>query len=185
MLSLVVGERFDSGRWRPRSPLALGSERHARLLHRMGAFSRGLGRGGDANLVKCGVDYMWALNLCWPEDKGAPWDAATAAAAASAVRLHVVRAYDCVVLCGRRVQRAFDRPDVSVPQLWLDRADGTQWLFVPHPSGLCRSWNSPDLRDEVGRLWRLARNRCDAYDRRREVSKVHDVSAPGRDETPH
>lgn len=51
-----------------------------------------------------------------------------------------------LVLCGSKVQAAFGMSDHEVPSRVGNR------VLIPHPSGLCRRWNEPGLREECRAL---------------------------------
>ena len=130
---VVVGERFNIGRrWRPRDE---GMETNLRLLLRLGAFRKGKSR---RCLVKHGLKWDRSMNLLMPHDRG-EWDASRAKEVASEISSKLEEEFDSIVLCGRRVAKAF-----SVEGDFLDRVG--RYLLCPHPSGLNHWWNDEGNR---------------------------------------
>lgn len=112
------------------------------------------GAGDDSHLP----ERFTLVNL-FTDEVGTTTSARKRAAALSdAARSH---SYDVVVLCGGIVATAFDhREGVFVPVTY----DVDGWVHervrVPHPSGLCRTWNDQAARDAgrelFTRLWKDA-----------------------------
>jgi hypothetical protein len=85
---------------------------------------------------------------------------------ADELKRHVIhRRFSTVIMCGRAVATAFGCK-LGWFQ-WEDQdqiADGSTWSYrrapIPHPSGLCRVWNSQAMRDEgqefMTTLWKEA-----------------------------
>jgi hypothetical protein len=92
------------------------------------------------------------VNLC----TGDAWTWTEARDAARRVRDEaratraMTRASTLVIALGRKVRRAFDparrnsKGQAIVPDAWQHRVyeDDVDWIHLPHPSGLCRAWNS-------------------------------------------
>jgi len=53
-----------------------------------------------------------------------------------------------VVLCGRLTQQILRLSDSH--RLEWRESDGVTWCWIPHPSGLCREYNDPLMREVVG-----------------------------------
>ena len=74
---------------------------------------------------------------------------------ASAARLEAARLLEAhptptVVLLGRKVATAFARATTTAPLAPFTRAG--RLVAVPHPSGLCREWHSPEAVPRVRAL---------------------------------
>lgn len=151
---VVVGERrvgdpyrFDFlGEVRSRSPRdALA------FLTEIGAFRDGATR---TRLLQTGVRWDAALNLL-PPSRSTGWTKEDRAVA-QAVASHVYPALSSwdVVLVGRYVEQAFVLGPHPLPRVSL--IDGEPWLFLPHPSGRNRCWNSQEVmgrcREAVGQF---------------------------------
>lgn len=87
------------------------------------------------------------VNLC-----AGKWSLRVARQAAEAIESHDGRV---LVLLGRKVWSAFgfDRNDGgTITQPFTAKfAMGNAFAFLPHPSGRCREWNSPDAIDRARR----------------------------------
>lgn len=114
-----------------------------KFLTNMGAF-----RGGSSRtrLLNTGIRWDAALNLL-PPSRAARWlDADHVVASAVAQHLEPAMAQWDVVLVGRHVEHAFALGPHPAPRVSL--IEGCPWLFLPHPSGRNRCWNSQEV---VGR----------------------------------
>lgn len=142
---VVVGERFNQGSWAPRDA---SLETDPRFLLRLGAFKRGLGR---KRLEELGLRWDAAMNLLMPSPVIGEWDAEKADRVAGACWPYLEQTYRVIVMCGRRVARAFKR-DGDIPSL---EAQG-RVLLLPHPSGRSRAWNDGKTVVMCRRLVRVA-----------------------------
>ncbi len=82
----------------------------------------------------------------------ARWSAPAARAAAEAVAQECARAGGAaLVLLGAKVAAAFGQSDFKGAMLreGLLTAYATPVLVIPHPSGLSRAWNEPDVTERV------------------------------------
>jgi hypothetical protein len=151
---LVVGERRVGDPY-PFDFLAqvrsYSSRDALKFLTNMGAF-----RGGSSRtrLLNTGIRWDAALNLL-PPSRAVRWlDADHAVAQAVAQRLEPAMAHWDVVLVGRHVERAFALGPHPAPLVSL--IEGHPWLFLPHPSGRNRCWNSQETvgrcREAVGQF---------------------------------
>lgn len=60
---------------------------------------------------------------------------------------------DCdLVLCGRKVARAFGVPSKHPWLVWTRSAWGPRVVVIPHPSGLCREYNDPEFVKRASRF---------------------------------
>lgn len=130
---LLVGERMNQAA--PDHTYSPG--RWLRLSAKLGAFRDEKNR---VKLQSVGVDVddprMASLNLTPPAPQGAKWGVVMARDVAELIDLSV---HHTVYLCGSRVAKVFNIPyEVgSVNQIGKTRV-----VVLPHPSGLCRFWNS-------------------------------------------
>lgn len=121
------------------------------FLTEIGAFAQGSSR---TRLLNTGLRWDAALNLL-PPSRATRWlDTDHSVAQAVAQHIEPALALWDVVLVGRNTERAFilgphPKPRVS---LIYDRP----WLFLPHPSGRNRCWNSQEVvgrcREAVGQF---------------------------------
>lgn len=56
-----------------------------------------------------------------------------------------------VVMCGTNVPRALDLPHTGF-HLEPRNTSLFTYFIIPHPSGLCREYNDPEMRAKVGKL---------------------------------
>lgn len=153
---LAVGERFNAPTWRP---ALLEHEHSFELRVKMGLYNDGHRR---EFLRELGVDWDDGVNLLWPDPQGAPWCAAEARRVANAISSRVL-AYRYVLLFGQHVCAAFGvpwRPCEFVPASNMGAAMigyRTEFVPLPHPSGLNRLWNDHDVRALVQRTMVLMR----------------------------
>lgn len=62
---------------------------------------------------------------------------------------------DCnLVLCGRKVAKAFGVPSKQPWLEWTRSAWGPRVAVIPHPSGLCREYNDPEFVKRASRFLR-------------------------------
>jgi len=140
---LIVGERFNM----PGRPAwaDMPAERWYRLALRLGALRDPSSR---LALRRIGIDAdsCQSMNLTKPAPQGVPFDADYARDVAVLVYSDFARRvaqlvcaddWRIIVLCGRRVARAFCVPD---RQPW-GTSPGGGVVVIPHPSGLNRFWN--------------------------------------------
>lgn len=139
---LLVGERANLGRsWSPR----LRPDDDVPLRLRLGAFTTSQSR---ANLLRAGLGWDAACNLLWPSLSSA-WDSQLARRVAS--NLLDDDRFTAYLLAGRRVAIAFGLSGLAIPS--AARAADRPVLVLPHPSGLNRLWNDPQVVSRVRRLY--------------------------------
>lgn len=140
---LVVGERANS----PGSGRSFIPERWLWSSLRLGAFRDPVSR---KKLLSVGLDLadssVETVNLTPPAPQGTRWDHEFAERVASLVE---IEDHAAVFLCGARVARAFGTTYCPGTRSWVRGQVGMTVVSLPHPSGLCRFWNS---RDSVERL---------------------------------
>lgn len=56
-----------------------------------------------------------------------------------------------VVMCGTNVPRALDLPHTGF-HIQPRNTSLFTYYIIPHPSGLCREYNDPEMRSKVGKL---------------------------------
>jgi hypothetical protein len=107
--------------------------------------------------------WTWALyerfechNLIRRYADAEPWSRERAAARAEEFAMEYARSDAVVVLLGRRVAEAFQ---FLPPWGEWDVGEGGAWVALPHPSGLNRTMNSPEVRALVGRVLNEAMQR--------------------------
>lgn len=91
---------------------------------------------------------VWRTNLCVGQ-----WDMARAVSRARVLLTGTDLPWSVVVCLGARVAVAAGRAtgqslDASTPEL-TRLSDRMSAVAVPHPSGMCRAWNDPDLARRV------------------------------------
>jgi hypothetical protein len=156
---LLIGEAPSrEGDRHYRFPL---SGRPARVLCEVAGIAPLQGRNGDLATTRALYEQFKCLNLIERYEDATPWRAKPARAAAMRLHeKHLARRCDpgeahrnqVVVVClGRRVAGAMGlRPDHQWGA-WLE-AGLLQITVVPHPSGLSRIMNDPEIRALVGRV---------------------------------
>ena len=63
--------------------------------------------------------------------------------------------YDAIVLLGKKVAKAFSFEKIPEPFYLID-VDRPYYVFLPHPSGRCRTWNEPGAIDRARGVMRAA-----------------------------
>lgn len=63
----------------------------------------------------------------------------------------LLRDYD-LILCGRKVARAFGVPAKQPWLTWTKSPWGPHVVVIPHPSGLCREYNDPEFVKRASRF---------------------------------
>jgi hypothetical protein len=79
---------------------------------------------------------------------GDKWSVPKAREAADAIRREVGGGA-ALILCGARVTKAFGYPFDLTLTPFTHGVDGTRVLVIPHPSGLSRAWNDPQMQARV------------------------------------
>lgn len=122
----------------------MGVPRWVRMSLRLGAFNDLRSR---AKLLSTGVDVCGEepqydlMNLLSPAVQGVPWMAEVAKAVARHVDEELLPEYDALMMAGVRVAAAFGFRDARTLSEYPLQG-GRRALVLPHPSGLCRIWNS-------------------------------------------
>lgn len=141
-MTILVGERsnrsYDKGLASPWNGPDLDA------MVQVGAFRSGRCRDLLENRV--GLRWDAAVNLL-PPSRFLDWNNTMARHVAACISQALLERFSRIVLCGRRVQRAFFnvRPDLKV---W----NRGSWFCIPHPSGLCHEWNDPAILAHVKRM---------------------------------
>jgi hypothetical protein len=156
--TVIVGERANLGTqldgW--------SQERLDRLdrahLRRPSMFAFTRGYLVSERLAALGLRWDTAVNLLPPRWQGCEWDAEMAKRNALAFTRTWLE-HRLIVLLGRKVQTAFGYVDTDPASLLIDTGDsGHDVLLLPHPSGLCRWWNSRTNVEYARRLVEKAMN---------------------------
>lgn len=105
-----------------------------------------MGGASYRRLYSLGFRYEAGCNLCPP---GSKWSDSVAAKTAS----ELARFYDwdILLLCGKRVWKAFGCTELLT---WYEGPHDTLWLTLPHPSPLSGVWRQPGVTE-------LARQRAE------------------------